>query len=293
MSTFDIEIKIIADKTDQYLKTYFSKQKQNNQLYDAMGYGLFAGGKKIRSYLTVAAFDLFEIKEEAAIAVAAAIECVHSYSLIHDDLPSMDNDDFRRGKESTHKKFGESTAILAGNSLLTIAFEILTSDHLNLDKEVKSDLVFALASGSGHLGIAGGQFLDLSFEGKAQNEQTIIDMQNKKTGELMGFCTEAAAIVAKKKEDREELKKIGLDIGLLFQIADDLLDVYGDQNKLGKPSKQDDKKGKATLISTFGMEKTNVMANQLLNKIKKSLEKYGSKAGRLLSSAEFILKRDH
>jgi geranylgeranyl pyrophosphate synthase len=258
-----------------------------------MGYGLFAGGKKIRSYLTVAAFDLFEIKEEAAIAVAAAIECVHSYSLIHDDLPSMDNDDFRRGKESTHKKFGESTAILAGNSLLTIAFEILTSDHLNLDKEVKSDLVFALASGSGHLGIAGGQFLDLSFEGKAQNEQTIIDMQNKKTGELMGFCTEAAAIVAKKKEDREELKKIGLDIGLLFQIADDLLDVYGDQDKLGKPSKQDDKKGKATLISTFGMEKTNVMANQLLNKIKKSLEKYGSKADRLLSSAEFILKRDH
>jgi|TARA_B110000971_G_scaffold210458_1_gene237684 farnesyl diphosphate synthase len=293
MSTFDTEIKIIADKTDQYLKTYFSKQKQNNQLYDAMGYGLFAGGKKIRSYLTVAAFDLFEIKEEAAIAVAAAIECVHSYSLIHDDLPSMDNDDFRRGKESTHKKFGESTAILAGNSLLTIAFEILTSDHLNLDKEVKSDLVFALASGSGHLGIAGGQFLDLSFEGKAQNEQTIIDMQNKKTGELMGFCTEAAAIVAKKKEDREELKKIGLDIGLLFQIADDLLDVYGDQDKLGKPSKQDDKKGKATLISTFGMEKTNVMANQLLNKIKKSLEKYGSKADRLLSSAEFILKRDH
>ena len=293
MSTFDTEIKIIADKTDQYLKTYFSKQKQNNQLYDAMGYGLFAGGKKIRSYLTVAAFDLFEIKEEAAIAVTAAIECVHSYSLIHDDLPSMDNDDFRRGKQSTHKKFGESTAILAGNSLLTIAFEILTSDHLNLDKEVKSDLVFALASCSGHLGIAGGQFLDLSFEGKAQNEQTIIDMQNKKTGELMGFCTEAAAIVAKKKEDREELKKIGLDIGLLFQIADDLLDVYGDQDKLGKPSKQDDKKGKATLISTLGLEKTNVMANQLLNKIRKSLEKYGSKANRLLSSVEFILKRDH
>ena len=293
MSAFDTEIKIIADKTDHYLKTYFSRQKQNNQLYEAMGYGLFGGGKKIRSYLTVAAFDLFEIKEEEAIAVAASIECVHSYSLIHDDLPSMDNDDFRRGKESTHKKFGESTAILAGNSLLTVAFEILTSDHLNLEKEVKSDLVFALASCSGHLGIAGGQFLDLSFERKDQNEKSIIDMQNKKTGELMGFCTEAAAIVAKKKEDRQQLKEIGLDIGLLFQIADDLLDVYGDQDKLGKPSKQDDKKGKATLISTFGFEKTNAMATQLLNKIKNSLEKYGSKANRLLSSAEFILKRDH
>jgi len=293
MSAFDTDIKLVADKTDQYLKSYFSQQKQNNELFEAMGYGLFAGGKKIRSYLTVAAFDLFDIKEETAIAVAAAIECVHSYSLIHDDLPSMDNDDFRRGKESTHKKFGESTAILAGNSLLTIAFEILTSNHLNLDKEVKSDLVFALASCSGHLGIAGGQFLDLSFEGKAQDEKTIIHMQNKKTGELMGFCTEAAAIVAKKNNDREELKKIGLDIGLLFQIADDLLDVYGDQNKLGKPSKQDDKKGKATLIATLGLDKTNALANELHDKIKQSLEKYGTKANRLLSSAEFILKRDH
>ena len=118
-------------------------------------------------------------------------------------------------------------------------------------------------------------------------------MQNKKTGELMGFCTEAAAIVAKKNNDREELKKIGLDIGLLFQIADDLLDVYGDQNKLGNPSKQDDKKGKATLIATLGLDKTNALANELHDKIKHSLEKYGTKANRLLSSAEFILKRDH
>ena len=198
MSTFATDLKSIADKTDQYLQKYFSRQKQNNQLYEAMAYGLFSGGKKIRSYVTVAAFDLFDLKEETAIAVASAIECVHSYSLIHDDLPSMDNDDFRRGKESTHKKFGESTAILAGNSLLTIAFEILTSDELDLDKTIKSDLVFALASCSGHLGIAGGQFLDLSFEGKAQDQKTIIDMQNKKTGELMGLCIEAAAIVEKK-----------------------------------------------------------------------------------------------
>jgi len=140
-----------------------------------------------------------ELEESLAIPVAAAIECVHSYSLIHDDLPSMDNDDFRRGKESTHKKFGESTAILAGNSLLTIAFEILTSDALHLDKETKSDLVFALASCSGHQGIAGGQYLDLSFEGKQQTQEAIIDMENKKTGVLMGFCCEAAAIVGKKK----------------------------------------------------------------------------------------------
>jgi len=293
VSTFATDLKSIADKTDQYLQKYFSQQKQNNQLYEAMAYGLFSGGKKIRSYVTVAAFDLFDLKEETAIAVASAIECVHSYSLIHDDLPSMDNDDFRRGKESTHKKFGESTAILAGNSLLTIAFEILTSDELDLDKTIKSDLVSALASCSGHLGIAGGQFFDLSFEGKAQDQKTIIDMQNKKTGELMGLCIEAAAIVAKKNDARAELKETGLNIGLLFQIADDLLDAYGDQDKLGKPSQQDSKKGKATLLSTLGLEKTNALTNDLLNKIKNSLKKYGSKADRLVSSAEFILKRDH
>ena len=293
MPSFATDIKSVADQTDNYLKNYFSKQKQSNDLYDAMAYGLFAGGKKIRSYLTVAAFDLFDLDKETAIAIAAAIECVHSYSLIHDDLPAMDNDDFRRGKQSTHKKFGESTAILAGNSLLTIAFEILTSDQLNLDKSIKSDLVFALASCSGHLGIAGGQFLDLSFEGNSQYQKTIIDMQNKKTGELMGFCIEAAAIVAKKNDARSELKHIGLDIGLLFQIADDLLDEYGDQDKLGKPSKQDNKKGKATLLSTLGLEKTNMLTKNLLIKIKNSLKKYGSKADRLISSAEFILQRDH
>ncbi len=293
MSTLATDIKSVADKTDQFLQEYFLKQKQNNDLYDAMAYGLFAGGKKIRSYLTVSAFDLFDLKEQDALVVAAAIECVHSYSLIHDDLPSMDNDDLRRGKESTHKKFGESTAILAGNSLLTIAFEILTSNHLQVEKSIKSDLVFALSSCSGHLGIAGGQFFDLSFEGKPQTQQAVIDMQNKKTGELMGFCVESAAIVANKNNDRKELKKIGLDIGLLFQIADDLLDEYGDQNKLGKPSKQDNKKGKATLLSTLGLEETNTLAKDLLNRIKISLKKYGSKADRLISSAEYILKRDH
>ena len=181
MSSFSTDLKSFADKIDSFLLDYFKQQQQPTKIYEAMGYGLFSGGKKIRSYLTLGAFDLLELEESLAIPVAAAIECVHSYSLIHDDLPSMDNDDFRRGKESTHKKFGESTAILAGNSLLTIAFEILTSDALHLDKETKSDLVFALASCSGHQGIAGGQYLDLSFEGKQQTQEAIIDMENKKT----------------------------------------------------------------------------------------------------------------
>jgi geranylgeranyl pyrophosphate synthase len=135
--------------------------------------------------------------------------------------------------------------------------------------------------------------LDLSFEGKQQTQETIIDMENKKTGVLMGFCCEAAAIVAKKKELRGELRNIGLDIGLLFQVADDLLDAYGDQEKMGKPSKQDDIKGKVTLLSTLGLESTKKLAENLLNKIKEALEKYGTKSNRLVTSAEFILKRDH
>ncbi len=153
--------------------------------------------------------------------------------------------------------------------------------------------MFALASCSGHQGIAGGQYLDLSFEGKQQTQEAIIDMENKKTGVLMGFCCEAAAIVGKKKELREELRKIGLDMGLLFQVADDLLDAYGDQHKMGKPSKQDDIKGKVTLLSTLGLESTKKLAENLLNKIQQSLKKYGSKSNRLVTSAEFILKRDH
>ena len=293
MSSFSTELKSFADKTDYFLLDYLKSQKQPTKIFEAMSYGLFGGGKKIRSYLILGAFDLLDLKEELAIPIAAAVECVHSYSLIHDDLPSMDNDDFRRGKDSTHKKFGESTAILAGNSLLTIAFEILTSDRLKLDKKIKSDLVYALSSSAGHQGIAGGQYLDLSFEGKSQNENTIIDMENKKTGALMAFCCESASIVACRPDLKNEFNNFGLDIGLLFQVADDLLDVYGDQDKMGKPSKQDDKKGKVTLLSILGAKKTKKIAENLLIKIKKSLEKYGTKSNRLITSAEFILRRDH
>ena len=163
----------VAKDTNIILKKYLRKQKYSG-LIGAMNYGLFPGGKKIRSKILIDVGKIFNVNYNNLIKIGAAVECVHAYSLIHDDLPCMDNDYIRRGKLSVHIKFDEATAVLAGNSLLTIAFEILTSNHLNLDKEVKSDLVFALASCSGHLGIAGGQFLDLSFEGKAQDEKTII-----------------------------------------------------------------------------------------------------------------------
>ena len=292
----DTEKKIVkvASHVDIFLKNYLKKRTENTQLFNALKYGLFSGGKKFRSYLIVTSGKLFNLNYKQLIAIGAAVECMHSYSLIHDDLPSMDDDDFRRGKKSTHKVFGEATAILAGNSLLTLAFEILSSNNININAKSKINLLNALASSAGHLGIAGGQYLDLKFEKMRVNKNLIIDMQNKKTGELISFCTESAAIVANKNSHRKFLKRIGLDIGLLFQITDDLLDLYGDKNRTGKPTRRDKQKGKATVIKSLGINKTIEFCYELLDNITDKLEnKYGSRANSLVDSVNFLLRRDH
>lgn len=292
----DTEKKIlkVASHVDIFLKNYLKKRTENTQLFNALKYGLFSGGKKFRSYLIVTSGKLFNLNYKQLIAIGAAVECMHSYSLIHDDLPSMDDDDFRRGKKSTHKVFGEATAILAGNSLLTLAFEILSSNNININAKSKINLLNALASSAGHSGIAGGQYLDLKFEKMRVNKNLIIDMQNKKTGELISFCTESAAIIANKSSHRKFLKKIGLDIGLLFQITDDLLDLYGDKNKTGKPTRRDKQKGKATVIKSLGVNKTIEFCYELLDNITDKLEnKYGSRANSLVDSVNFLLRRDH
>ena len=292
----DTEKKIVkvASHVDIFLKNYLKKRTENTQLFNALKYGLFSGGKKFRSYLIVTSGKLFNLNYKQLIAIGAAVECMHSYSLIHDDLPSMDDDDFRRGKKSTHKVFGEATAILAGNSLLTLAFEILSSNNININAKSKINLINALASSAGHSGIAGGQYLDLKFEKMRVNKNLIIDMQNKKTGELISFCTESAAIIANKNSHRKFLKRIGLDIGLLFQITDDLLDLYGDKNRTGKPTRRDKQKGKATIIKSLGIDKTIEFCYELLDEITEKLKnKYGSRADRLIDSVNFLLRRDH
>ena len=292
----DTEKKIVkvASHVDIFLKNYLKKRTENTQLFNALKYGLFSGGKKFRSYLIVTSGKLFNLNYKQLIAIGAAVECMHSYSLIHDDLPSMDDDDFRRGKKSTHKVFGEATAILAGNSLLTLAFEILSSNNININAKSKINLLNALASSAGYSGIAGGQYLDLKFEKMRVNKNLIIDMQNKKTGELISFCTESAAIIANKNSHRKLLKRIGLDIGLLFQITDDLLDLYGDKNKTGKPTRRDKQKGKATVIKSLGVNKTIEFCYELLDNITDKLEnKYGSRANSLVDSVNFLLRRDH
>ena len=187
----------IARDTNSFLKRFIKKQKKTN-LIAPMNYGLFSGGKKIRSKILIDIGYLFKIDYRILVSIGAAVECIHAYSLIHDDLPCMDNDSLRRGKPSTHIKFGESTAVLAGNSLLTMAFEILSDSNLKISPRVKIDLIKKLSEFSGHLGIAGGQFLDLSFEHKKISKKRIINMEIKKTGKLFSFCCMAPAIIKNK-----------------------------------------------------------------------------------------------
>ena len=282
----------IAKDTNLFLKKFIKNQKKS-ELIIPMRYGLFSGGKKIRSKILIDVGFLFRLNYKSLIIIGSAIECIHAYSLIHDDLPCMDNDLIRRGKPATHVKFGESTAVLAGNSLLTMAFEILSHKDLNVPEKIKIDLINKISESSGHLGIAGGQFLDLSYEHKRISKNKIIEMEIKKTGKLFSFCCAAPLIL--KKKSKKEIKKfenIGADIGLLFQVADDLIDLKGNLTTAGKNTGKDKKKGKATLISLLGHKNTIKYAKTLILKIKNKLRKYGPRALRLSRTLDYILSRN-
>ena len=282
----------IAKDTDFFLKGFIKKQKKS-ELIVPMKYGLFSGGKKVRSKILIDAGSIFQIDYKTLIMIGSAIECIHAYSLIHDDLPCMDNDTIRRGKQSTHIKFGESTAVLAGNSLLTMAFEILTHKDLKTSQAVKVDLVNKLSESAGHLGIAGGQYLDLSYEHEKVSKKRVLEMEIKKTGKLFSFCCAVPLIL--KKRNKSEIKKfenLGSDIGLLFQVADDLIDHKGSLLTAGKKTGKDKKKGKATLISLLGHKNTIKYANKLIFKINNKLKKYGSKSKDLSATLNYILNRN-
>ena len=292
MKNFSNKLSRIANDTNNYLKNFFLKRNKYSYLVKPMKYGIFSGGKRFRSAIIVNTGKIFNIDYKKLITIGAAIECVHSYSLIHDDLPAMDNDDLRRGKLAAHKKFNEFTAILAGNSLLTLAFEILSSKNLKLSSKVKNELITSLANYSGFSGLAGGQYFDLTFENKKISKKRIIDIQNKKTGKLFAFCCECSGIIRQQNFiKRKMLKNIGLDIGLLFQIADDLIDFKGDSKIVGKPTKRDKNKGKPTLVNLLGYKETLNFANNLKNKINNKIKNYGIKSYDLIQSVEFILNR--
>lgn len=261
---------------------------------DAMRYALLAGGKRLRPFLVMQSSSLFSVEEISAYRVAAAVECVHTYSLIHDDLPAMDDDDMRRGQPSVHKKFDEATAILAGDALLTLAFEILADEKTHADGDVRCELITSLSKAIGALGMVGGQMIDLKAENQSLNQNQINRMQHMKTGALIVFSCEAGAILAKVGgEKRNALCEYANDIGLAFQVIDDLLDVEGRTEDIGKTAGKDIEAGKATLVSLMGVKQARGKAKELIERAISSLNMFDEKADLLRSLAAFILHRAH
>ena len=269
-------------------------QGMEEQVIDAMRYALFAGGKRLRPFLVVMTSRLFSVEEENAIRVAAAIECLHTYSLIHDDLPAMDNDDVRRGKPSVHKKFDEATAVLAGDALLTLCFEILSDVKTHSDPEIRCELIATLSRAVGALGMVGGQMIDLKSENQSLIENEINRMQQMKTGALIVFSCEAGAILAQVKgKRRDALKHYGRDIGLAFQIVDDLLDIERSSLDIGKTAGKDIRAGKATIVSLIGAGNAKIKADKLINQAIKGLEIFDDRANILRSLAAFVVGRNY
>jgi farnesyl diphosphate synthase len=267
-------------------------------LMAAMRHGVLNGGKRLRPFLVLESAALFDAAPDAALTVATALECVHCYSLIHDDLPAMDNDDLRRGQPTVHKAFDEATAILAGDGLLTLAFDLIASgppgeplDGL-LSVQARLDLVLGLARAAGVGGMVGGQALDLQAERQLPDETGIIRLQAMKTGALIRYACEAGAIVAgAPPADRERLAEFGSAIGLAFQLADDLLDVTANAETMGKATGKDQAAGKATLVALHGVDWARRQLSGLVEQAHSMLEPYGERSAVLKSAANFIAER--
>ncbi len=265
-----------------------------SQLYDAMRYAAIGGGKRLRPLLVLAACSLYHVDRERALRVGLAVECIHVYSLIHDDLPCMDDDDLRRGKPTLHRAYDESTAILAGDSLHALAFEILADEATHEDPFVRAELVGELARASGPSGMAGGQMMDLAAGSVPLDLPAVTRLQQLKTGALIAFCLEAGAIMGRvPPEGRTRLRGYARDVGLAFQITDDLLDAEGEEIKTGKRVKKDQAKGKETFVSLLGSERARRQADLLIGQAVEYLHSFGQEADLLRAIARFAADRDH
>ncbi len=262
------------------------------RLIAAMRHGVLNGGKRLRPFLVVETARLFDADIETAQCVGSALEAIHCYSLIHDDLPAMDNDDLRRGKPTVHKAFDEATAILAGDALLTIAFDFLSDKKLELSAETRLELINGLARAAGLGGMVGGQMLDLEAETQKPDESGIITLQAMKTGALIRYACEAGAIIGNAMlEDRERLIEFGSAIGLAFQLADDVLDVTADTQALGKTAGKDIAANKATLVALHGVDWARRQLAGLMEQADSVLEPFGKKADILRATAKFVIER--
>jgi farnesyl diphosphate synthase len=262
------------------------------RVYEAMRYAALAPGKRMRPFLVLASARLFGVSRAYALQVAAAIEMVHAYSMVHDDLPAMDNSDLRRGRPTCHKQFDEATAVLAGDGLLTAAFEVLAHPDTHLDPAIRCELVAGLARAAGGAGMVGGQMIDLIAEKRALDIGAVTRLQRMKTGALIAFSCEAGPILAKAPaEARMALRGYAHDLGLAYQIADDLLDIEGSPAELGKPVGADALAGKATFVSILGSERARSQAELLINQAIAHLDLFGGRAELLREAARFVISR--
>jgi farnesyl diphosphate synthase len=297
-SLFQITLQQRAAAVESLLSELLSDRPRTGEisrpsrLMAAIRHGVLNGGKRLRPFLVMESAALFGADSPAALRVAAALECIHSYSLVHDDLPAMDNDDIRRGQPTVHRKFDEAAAILAGDSLLTYAFELIASEETELDALARVTLVTALARAAGVGGMTGGQALDLEAEKNQPDEAGVIRLQAMKTGALIRFACEAGAIIGNAdSKDRQRLAEYGSAVGLAFQLADDLLDVTADARDIGKATGKDAAAGKATLVSMHGIEWTRRQLSGLVAQAEDLLEPFGQKAVLLKDAARFIAER--
>jgi farnesyl diphosphate synthase len=303
--TFTSSLDAVAADTEALLDRLLSpgpaegELSRPNRLIEAMRYSSLNGGKRFRPFLVVESANLLGVPRRNSLMVGAALECVHCYSLVHDDLPAMDNDDVRRGRPTAHKAFDEATAILAGDGLLTFAFDILSRPQTHEDPAVRVELVTALARASGVGGMAGGQMLDLAAEGRFVQkratqftENEVLTLQAMKTGALLRFGCEAGGILAAAAPARRQaLSRYGAAVGKAFQIADDLLDLEGDSTLVGKAIGKDAAAGKATMVSVLGVDAAKVRLQQLVAEAEQALAPFGSGATILIEAAKFVAER--
>ncbi len=262
------------------------------RLAEAMRYATLGGGKRLRAFLVLQTASLFSVSQTCAARVAASIEMLHAYSLVHDDLPAMDDDDMRRGKPSTHKAFDEATAILAGDALQCRAFEVLAEPDTHSDPQARCELVAALGMAAGSRGMAGGQMIDMVTEGQTLDGPAVTRLQALKTGRLIQFSCEAGAILGRApSHQRHLLAAYGRDLGAAFQIADDVLDVEGDSAEIGKTAGKDAAAGKATMVAVLGVERARAHADALAKQAAGHLDGFGEKAALLRDLAAYVVQR--
>lgn len=282
--------KAVTDLLDKLLP--IDDKKPESKLMEAMRYATLSSGKRIRPFMVVSSAEIFGVSTQSALRTAAAIEMVHCYSLVHDDLPAMDNDDLRRGLPTCHIKYDEATAILAGDALLTKAFEVLAQEETHTDPLVRAELVLGLSKAIGDEGMVGGQMLDLLAEQRELDMPEITRLQRMKTGMLIGISCEAGAILGKgSKQNRHALHAYAHDLGLAFQIVDDLLDVEGTAEEVGKKTGKDADAGKATFVSLLGHERARNQADMLAEQAIRHLDLFEGKADPLRDLAKFVVKR--